>query len=69
MIFDSNCADPVKYARHVPACCAERREFSGSVYRATGISADPLAPSNSGGRWAPPSHGDGSFPILYEPRS
>ena len=30
-------------------------KFEGRVYRATGIGADPTAPSMSGGRWAPSS--------------
>jgi hypothetical protein len=28
--------------------------FSGEVYRATRVSADPTAPTTQGGRWAPP---------------
>jgi len=35
------------------------------VYRVTGLATDPLAPSISGGRWAPAVSGDVSFPVLY----
>jgi RES domain-containing protein len=35
------------------------------VYRVTGLATDPIAPSISGGRWAPPASGDVSFPVLY----
>ncbi|CAN5375851.1 RES family NAD+ phosphorylase [soil metagenome] len=39
------------------------REFV--VFRVTGLATDPIAPSISGGRWAPPVNGDVSFPVLY----
>ena len=29
--------------------------FDGEVFRVTGVSADPLAFSSNGGRWAPPA--------------
>ena len=32
----------------------EGKSFSGTVFRATRTSMDPLAPSTRGGRWAPP---------------
>jgi hypothetical protein len=35
--------------------------FDGEVFRATPRSLDPLAPSTSGGRWAP----KGLVPVLY----
>ena len=35
--------------------------FSGAVYRATRVNADPTAPTTRGGRWAPP----GECPVLY----
>jgi RES domain-containing protein len=38
--------------------------FDGKVFRVTGRSADPLAFSQNGGRWAPPSSYL-SVPILY----
>ena len=43
----------------------ERTSFEGTVYRATGKSADPLAASSTGGRWAMSVAEDGGFPILY----
>ncbi len=42
---------------------AER--FEGEVFRATRIDADPVAPSISGGRWAPPPEGDTGYFVLY----
>lgn len=39
--------------------------FEGRVHRATAIGANPTAPSISGGRWAPSSMDEGSFPVLY----
>jgi hypothetical protein len=39
--------------------------FSGSVYRATRVNADPTASSINGGRWAPPSSEDEGTPVLY----
>ncbi len=35
------------------------------LFRATRANADPLAPSISGGRWAPPPDGDPGFYVLY----
>lgn len=40
-------------------------EFAGEVFRATRPSADPLAPSVSGGRWSPPPVGDTGVSALY----
>ena len=42
-----------------------QESFDGRVSRATGMNADPLAYSLSGGRWAPWSREAGSFPVLY----
>ena len=39
--------------------------FESTVFRATRVSADPVAASVSGGRWAPPSDGDPGTYILY----
>ena len=39
--------------------------FEGEVFRATRASADPVAASISGGRWAPPPDGDAGYPVLY----
>ena len=39
--------------------------FEGRVYRVTGRSADPTAPSGNGGRWAFPSTADGGCSVLY----
>lgn len=39
--------------------------FEGEVFRATGMSADPLAFSGSGGRWAPVTRDGADVPILY----
>lgn len=39
--------------------------FEGEVFRATGISADPLAFSANGGRWGPPARDGVDVPILY----
>jgi RES domain-containing protein len=38
--------------------------FEGDVFRVRGASADPLASSVNGGRWAPPGNG-ADVPILY----
>jgi hypothetical protein len=39
--------------------------FDGEVFRATGVSADPLAFSFNGGRWAPPARDGVDVPVLY----
>src|SRR5258708_26573604 len=39
--------------------------FEGEVFRATRLSADPLAPSIYGGRWAPRPQGDSGVSVLY----
>src|SRR5688572_9388169 len=46
MIHDPALLD---YIAQLPVEC-----FDGIVFRATGITADPTAPSTNGGRWAPP---------------
>jgi RES domain len=40
-------------------------KFSGEVFRATGVSTDPLAFSVNGGRWAPPARDGADVPVLY----
>jgi hypothetical protein len=39
--------------------------FEGEVFRATGVSTDPLASSVIGGRWAPGVRDGADVPILY----
>ncbi|HEY1933389.1 MAG TPA: RES family NAD+ phosphorylase [Acetobacteraceae bacterium] len=39
--------------------------FDGEVFRATGVSADPLAFSFNGGRWSPPAWDGAEVPVLY----
>ena len=39
--------------------------FEGEVFRATGVSADALAFSGNGGRWAPPARDGADVPVLY----
>lgn len=39
--------------------------YEGEGFRATGITADPLADSASGGRWAPPAKEGVDVPVLY----
>jgi hypothetical protein len=39
--------------------------FSGEVFRAAGVSRDPLAFSVNGGRWAPPVRDGADVPVLY----
>ena len=39
--------------------------FEGEVFRATRTSADPVAASISGGRWAPPPDGNAGHSVLY----
>lgn len=57
MIHDTVLVDRLSARPHQP--------FSGEVFRATRINADPLAPSSSGGRWAPAPDGSAAFPVLY----
>jgi RES domain len=57
MIHDQNLVD------RLSELATER--FEGEVFRATGISIDPVAPSISGGRWAPPPDGDPGIYVLY----
>jgi hypothetical protein len=46
-------------------CCLPLEQYSGEVFRAVGLAADPLAGSVSGGRWAPPAGGGINVPVLY----
>ncbi len=39
--------------------------FAGEVFRVTGGSADPLASSGNGGRWAPAARYGADVPVLY----
>jgi len=39
--------------------------FNGEVFRAAGVSSDPLAFSVNGGRWAPPARDGADVPVLY----
>ncbi len=39
--------------------------FAGEIFRATRASADPVAPSLYGGRWARPQNGDPGTNVLY----
>jgi hypothetical protein len=39
--------------------------FAGEVYRTTAVAADPIAPSSSGGRWAPPQENATEVSVLY----
>ncbi|MBL8660924.1 MAG: RES family NAD+ phosphorylase [Rhodospirillales bacterium] len=39
--------------------------YEGKAFRATGIAADPLASSVSGGRWAPRAEDGIDVPVLY----
>lgn len=39
--------------------------FEGEVFRTTSVSADPIAPSISGGRWAPPQDSASEVAVLY----
>ena len=43
----------------------ETERFDGEVYRATRVNLDPLAPSTSGGRWAPRGDARAGVPVLY----
>lgn len=40
-------------------------QFDGEVFRTTRASADPMAPSISGGRWAPPPNYGAEVFVLY----
>jgi hypothetical protein len=57
MIHDQGLVDQLS------ALAVER--FEGEVFRATGLSADPLAFSFNGGRWAPPEGDSVDVPVLY----
>ena len=43
----------------------QSERFEGEVFRATRTSADPVAASISGGRWAPPPDGNVGYSVLY----
>ena len=55
MIHDQGLVDQLS------ALAVER--FNGEVFRATGISADPLAFSVNGGRWAPAARDGADVPF------
>jgi hypothetical protein len=55
--------DSIKGDHALSVLSTER--FVGEVFRATGISADPLAFSVTGGRWAPPARDGVEVPVLY----
>lgn len=57
MIHDQSLVD------RLSAHAVER--FEGEVFRATGVSADPLAFSVNGGRWAPAAQDGADVPVLY----
>jgi hypothetical protein len=57
MIHDQGLVDQLS------ALSVER--YEGEVFRATGITADPLASSVSGGRWAPAARDGADVPVLY----
>ena len=57
MIYDQGLVDQLS------ALAVER--FEGEVFRATGVSADPLAFSVNGGRWAPAARDGADVPVLY----
>jgi hypothetical protein len=57
MVHDQNLVDQLS------ALAVER--FEGQVFRATGVSADPLAASVNGGRWAPSAMDGEDVPVLY----
>jgi hypothetical protein len=57
MIHDQGLVDQLS------ALAVER--FNGELFRATGVSADPLAFSVNGGRWAPPARDGADVPVLY----
>lgn len=39
--------------------------FEGEVFRASRLTADPLAPSTMGGRWGPAPESEAAVPVLY----
>jgi hypothetical protein len=57
MIHDQGLVD------HLSRLRVER--FEGEVFRATGVSANPLASSVMGGRWAPSAQDGFDVPVLY----
>jgi hypothetical protein len=57
MIHDQGLVDQLS------ALAVER--FKGEVFRATGVSVDPLAFSVNGGRWAPAARDGADVPVLY----
>jgi hypothetical protein len=57
MIHDQGLLDQLS------ALATER--FEGEVFRVTGVSADALAFSVNGGRWAPPARDGVDVPVLY----
>jgi hypothetical protein len=57
MIHDQSLVDLLS------ALAVER--FEGEVFRATGVSTDPLASSVNGGRWAPAARDGFDVPVLY----
>lgn len=57
MIHDQGLVD------RLSALAVER--FDGEVFRVTRVSAEPLAFSYNGGRWAPPAQDGADVPILY----
>ena len=57
MIYDQGLVDQLSALATEP--------FDGEVFRATRASAEPLAFSNNGGRWAPPAQDGADVPILY----
>ena len=46
-------------------CRLKPTRFENAVFRATGITVDPTAPSINGGRWAMPPNDDPGTSILY----
>lgn len=60
MIHDQGLVDQLS------AFATER--FEGEVFRATGVTADALAFSVNGGRWAPAAQDGADVPVLYTSR-
>lgn len=46
-------------------CALPTERYDGEVFRAVGATADPLAASVSGGRWAPPAAQGVDLSVLY----